>query len=142
MSSIKINTGVKTYDLEDENGNVLGQIHINPGDLSLYERANKARHNILDYVSKLNDINTDELSDEAMYSMLNDLDVTIRNEIDNLVGAGVSDMVFKGSCLNTVNGITAVENFLSAIIPIIQHEVSEEAKKSEKRMSKYLDDIK
>lgn len=141
MSSIKINTGLKTFDIEDEYGNILGQISINPSDINLFEKANKARENILKQISTIDDMDSDKMSNEDIYKVLQDTDKFIKAEIDNLLGAGVSDIVFKGNCLNTVNGITLAENFLSAILPIIQQEINKEVSKSEERMSKYLDTV-
>ena len=37
MASIKIETGLKTYDIEDEHGNIRGQITLNPKDIGFFQ---------------------------------------------------------------------------------------------------------
>lgn len=46
MANIKIETGLKVYDIEDENGNVRGQISFNPSDMNFFERAEKIKEKI------------------------------------------------------------------------------------------------
>ena len=62
MASIKIETGLKTYDIEDEHGNIRGQITINPKDMSFFGKAQKMRDTILHYMDDI-DI-TDQSKDE------------------------------------------------------------------------------
>ena len=50
MSKLTLNTGVKTYDIEDENGNPLGTINIHPSDFNIGKRALEAQKKITEYI--------------------------------------------------------------------------------------------
>ena len=142
MASIKIETGLKTYDIEDEHGNIRGQITINPKDMSFFGKAQKMRDTILHYMDDI-DI-TDQSKDEnEIVKLFDDTDNMIKTEIDKLFGDGTSTVIFGAqSSLSTINGVTFVERFLSAFMPIIQKEFQTELDNSSARVDKYISQVK
>ena len=66
MASIKIETGLKTYDIEDEHGNIRGQITLNPKDMGFFSRAQKMRDKILHYMDSIDWNNNDKTDDEIL----------------------------------------------------------------------------
>ena len=142
MASIKIETGLKTYDIEDEHGNIRGQITINPKDMSFFGKAQKMRDTILHY---MNDIDiTDQSKDEnEIVKLFDDTDNMIKAEIDKLFGEGTSTVIFGSqSSLSTINGVTFVERFMTAFMPIIQQEFQAELDNSSARIDKYTSQVK
>lgn len=142
MAVIKIETGLKTYDIEDENGNIRGQITINPKDMGFFGRAQKMRGTILNHMNDL-DIKDNTKSDKEIIEIFDKTDLMIKQEIDNLFGEGTSAVIFgHQSSLSTINGITFVERFLSAFMPIIQEEFKKEMENSSDRIDKYVSQVK
>lgn len=142
MASIKIETGLKTYDIEDEHGNVRGQITINPKDMSFFGKAQKMRNTILHYMDGIDALDNSKSEDEIV-KLFDDTDLMIKEEIDKLFGEGTSTVIFgTQSSLSTINGITFVERFLSAFMPIIQQEFQAELDNSSARVNKYTSQVK
>ena len=142
MASIKIETGLKTYDIEDENGNIRGQITLNPKDIGFFNRAQKMRDKILHYMDSIDWNNNDKTDDEILI-IFDTTDKIIKKEIDDLFGQGTSDIIFgTQSSLSTINGISFVERFLTTFMPIIESEFKEELKNSSNRIDKYVSQVK
>ena len=142
MASIKIETGLKTYDIEDENGNIRGQITLNPKDMGFFSRAQKMRDKILHYMDSIDWNNNDKTDDEILI-IFDTTDKIIKKEIDDLFGQGTSDIIFgTQSSLSTINGISFVERFLTTFMPIIESEFKEELKNSSNRIDKYVSQVK
>lgn len=142
MASIKIETGLKTYDIEDEHGNIRGQITLNPKDIGFFNRAQKMRDKILHYMDSIDWNNNDKTDDEILI-IFDTTDKIIKKEIDDLFGQGTSDVIFgTQSSLSTINGISFVERFLTTFMPIIESEFKEELKNSSNRIDKYVSQVK
>lgn len=142
MASIKIETGLKTYDIEDEHGNVRGQITINPKDMSFFGKAQKMRDTILHYMDDIDTLDKSKSEDEIV-KLFDDTDLMIKEEIDKLFGEGTSAVIFGSqSSLSTINGITFVERFMTAFMPIIQQEFQTELNNSSARVNKYTSQVK
>ncbi len=142
MASIKIETGLKTYDIEDEHGNIRGQITLNPKDMGFFSKAQKMRDTILHHMDSI-DWNNDDKTDDEILIIFETTDKIIKKEIDDLFGEGTSDIIFgTQSSLSTINGISFVERFLTAFMPIIETEFKEELKNSSNRIDKYVSQVK
>ena len=142
MASIKIETGLKTYDIEDEHGNIRGQITINPKDMSFFGKAQKMRDTILHYMDDIDIIDKSKSEDEIV-KLFDDTDLMIKEEIDKLFGEGTSTVIFGSqSSLSTINGVTFVERFMTAFMPIIQKEFQTELDNSSARVNKYTSQVK
>lgn len=144
MSSIKISTGLKVYDIEDENGNVRGQISFNPSDMNFYTRANDMVDNMDKWTLELEGLNDSELTEKDIADKVKELDARVKEEINQLFDdENASDVVFGNqNVFNTLNGVSFVERFLTAFMPIIQKEFEKEQKKSNERVSKYTKQVK
>lgn len=129
---LNFDDGYKTYEI---NGDPNRVIKINPADVGILKRLQAAQDSISALQSKYNSINTPEALAEC--------DKDLRAIIDDVFAAPVADIAFGGSnCLSLAGGSSIYENFLNAIIPIVQETVKEESKASEKRISKYTDRVK
>lgn len=141
MSSFKINTGIKTYDIENENGEIIGAIRINTTDMNMFHRAKETQKRIKQMVDEVTkNVTTDDDVINATY----ECDQKIKAEINQLFDDdNLSNVVFGNqSCLNTLNGITFVERFLDMVMPTIQADFQAEMKKSNDRVKKYTSQVK
>ena len=134
MASIKVSTGLKVYDIEDENGNVRGQISFNPSDLGFYDRATQFYDDMQAMVDSIE-------NDDSIVGMekVSAADKAMKEKLNQLFDdENASKVVFGNqNCFNTLNGVSFVERFLNAFMPIIKKEFEKEQKSSQKRIEKY-----
>ena len=139
MSRIKINTGVKRYEIEDENGELLGVISINVSDFNIIDRIAQSEKKIMQIASgvqeKVKNMQTIEEKGKAMA----DADAEIKKELDYMFDSNVSEIVFGNkSCLSVCGGQLLITNFIEGIIPVIKHDLLAVRKEAENRMAVYL----
>ena len=134
MASIKVSTGLKVYDIEDENGNVRGQISFNPSDLGFYDRATQFYDEMQTMIDSIE-------NDDSIVGMekVSAADKMMKEKLNQLFDdENASKVVFGNqNCFNTLNGVSFVERFLNAFMPIIKKEFEKEQKNSQKRIEKY-----
>ena len=134
MASIKVSTGLKVYDIEDENGNVRGQISFNPSDLGFYDRAIQFYDDMQTMIDSIE-------NDDSIVGMekVSAADKMMKEKLNQLFDdENASKVVFGNqNCFNTLNGVSFVERFLNAFMPIIKKEFEKEQKSSQKRVEKY-----
>ena len=134
MASIKVSTGLKVYDIEDENGNVRGQISFNPSDLGFYDRATQFYDDMQTMVDSIE-------NDDSIVGMekVSAADKMMKEKLNQLFDdENASKVVFGNqNCFNTLNGVSFVARFLNAFMPIIKKEFEKEQKSSQKRVEKY-----
>lgn len=139
---IQIEDLVKKITIENQYGQVLGDVYISPDDYNILERAKTAEKNIQEHIRDL-EKQSKSLSDneEELATVISGVDQKVKKEIDYLFDYPVSEVVFGNThCLSTRRGVYFVENLLKGIMPVIERTVSEEAAASQKRMNKYLSD--
>lgn len=126
---IKIEDGRIPITIDNERGEELGVVYINPNDFNILNRLDEVKAKI----SAIS-IGADEITGEK----IKNVDIAIREQINYLFDYNVADVVFKKQhSLSTYNGITFIERLLNALTPVIRDIMQKETEKSEKRMSKY-----
>ena len=142
MASIKFETGLKVYDIEDEKDNLRGQISVNPTDVNLSIRAQKVGEIIDECFAEVSELGEDA-GEDVYKEKIVEYDDKIKDAINMLFDDENASNVIFGSqnCLNTLNGVTLVERFLTAMMPVIQKEIASEQKQSQKRIAKYTNNV-
>ena len=133
---INIENNVQTIEIT-RNGERVGDIAFSLSDPTLLSRlrtaAKKAEQ--IQAESKLG--STEDL--DAALNKAERIDREIRNLLDWAFGAKVSAIVFGESwCFSTSGGVTAMEQFLSGVIPYIEQAFSSEVEAAQERQDKYL----
>lgn len=137
MSRIKLATGIKTYEIENENGEILGVIKFNPSDVNLYKRVEQFEKDAQEIEAELNECVENDGEDTLKTAMVK-ADTKFKQSIDDMLGNGTSEIVFgKQNVFNTLDGVTFLERFLIAIIPIIKADIEASSKAKEHKISKY-----
>ena len=142
MSRLTLNTGVKNYEIEDENGNIPGTISIYPRDFNIGKRAKESQKKIAEYIDAAEQIAT-ESEDDAI-DQITEIDNKIKDQLDYMFNSKVSETVFKGlHCLDVVadSGTYFIESFLDMIIPVINAELDRAAETSKRNVSKYTSQV-
>ena len=128
---LKIDRGLKTYEVEDIDGTPLGVIKINPADLGIVGRFAQTRDAIAAMAEKV--------SDKADPELLNEIDADIKAEVNKIFGSDVASIFFGDISALALcdDGSMVFEKILEAIAPIIEDAVGDAMKASRKRMEKY-----
>lgn len=140
MSTLNLNfdTGVRTFTINNDPNRV---IQINTTDLGILERLEKAQKN-LENLQKEAEIKQASNTDGLQYSILGEIDKAIREQINYIFGSDVSTPAFGTAyCFSTCNGSPIFENFLNALIPEIEKDVTAESKKTQANISKYTNQL-
>jgi hypothetical protein len=146
MQSINFDDGYKEFMINDDPNKV---IHFSPADFSILERFNVARKRIVEIRDNITDdikLNNageplDELGEAA--AVIGKVSALIREQVDYIFDSKVSDMVFGNtSPLAMVKGKPLFERFIEAAQPFIEKEIRSEMAASEKRINKYISQVK
>lgn len=145
MSTIRIDTGVKVFDIENEKGELLGQLRINPTDMNIFTRATDFKNLIIKWLDEVETIEKEnaELTEDEFTEYLRDYDTRIKKEVNIFFDDDkASEIVFGNqSVFSTLNGVSFIERFMQAIFPIIQKCIEDEKKASESRIKKYTSQV-
>ncbi len=142
MSRLTLNTGVKNYEIEDENGKLLGTISIYPRDFNIGKRAKEVQRKIAEYIDAAEQIASD--NEDNAIDRITEIDDKIKEQLNYLFNSDVSSTVFKElHCLNVVadGGKYFIESFLDMIIPVINEELDKAAEASKKQADKYTSQV-
>ena len=132
---IKIDNGIKTYDIVDKNGKVFCQIKFNPSDTDFVKRYEEVKRRL----SLLKNDFGKNTEKKSISDQLNELDAIVYEQIDYLLNAKVSESIFSimGPFSPLSSGEFFFENVLNAISIIIKKEADKNTAKVEKRINKY-----
>lgn len=126
---IRINNGLKTYSIVDQDDNVLGTIRFNPSDTDIIEKMN----GLIDYINTLPD-KKPNTSDEFVA-----LQSDVKAKVKEVFGDGITpilDVMGLFSVLDT--GEMYLESVLTGIGAIVESETKMRVKKVSERVNQYV----
>lgn len=130
-NKIVINDGYKTYDIENQDGKLLGQFSFNPSDTNIVKRHSE----VVEHLEKL------EIPDDGtdLVDVLNSVEKVIYEEINYLLDSDVAETFFSimGPLSPLGNGQLFIESVLDAIGQAIQMETGERVKKINGKIRKH-----
>lgn len=130
---LKIDRGLKSYEVKDLDDTLLGTIYVNPADFGIAARLEEARRTIQQLADGL-------ASDaDADVDKIIEADKLIREQINYIFGSDASSVFFKGvSALALLpDGSMVFEKVLQAAVPIIEDAVGKAIKASQMRVQKH-----
>ena len=133
---LSIDTGVRSIDII-RNGEKAGEVKFSLSDPALLKRLRdvSAKAEEIQKSSTLGE--TDDIDaqlDEAVR-----IDKEMRDLLDWAFAAPVSDVVFGDSfCFTTSGGVTAMEQFLAGVMPLVEEAFKAEVTAAKERQDKYL----
>lgn len=137
MASIKIETGIKTYDIVNENDELLCQIKINASDINLLSKIYKLQETIQMYLNKFEDADIDK-----MYDTMIECETGIKKAIDDVLGEGTSENVFKSqSIFSEYEGTSFLERFVSSILDTLANDIKENENKKLEKAKAYTERV-
>lgn len=137
MQTISFDNGIKEYAINGDENNV---IRFNPTDFGLVERIKKAQKKIEELEKHYNKA---EKTQENAEKILIDYDRKIRDQINYVFNSDVCTAAFGSTnCMTICAGQPLYQNFLEAVIPILEKDINTESKKAQKRISRYTSQVK
>lgn len=130
---LKIDRGLKSYEVKDIDGTLLGTLYVNPADFGIAARLEEARRAIQQLADGL------AVDADADVDKIIEADKLIREQINYIFGSDASSVFFKGvSALALLpDGTMVFEKALQAAVPIIEDAVGKAVKASQKRVQKH-----
>ena len=133
---LSIDTGVRSIDII-RNGEKAGEVKFSLSDPALLKRLRdvSAKAEEIQKSSTLGETDdVDAQLDEAVR-----IDKEMRDLLDWAFAAPVSDVVFGDSfCFTTSGGVTAMEQFLAGVMPLVEEAFKAEVSAAKERQDKYL----
>lgn len=131
-NKIVIDDGYKTYDIENQDGKLLGQFSFNPSDTNIV-------HRHAEVLEALGKIEFPENADEKLEETLEEVEKTIYEKINYLLDADVAGNFFSimGPLSPLANGQFFIESVLDAIGQAIQKETGERVNKIKGKIKKH-----
>lgn len=128
---ITFNTGAKSYEIVDQDGNDLGVFRFVPTDAGILTRYKETAA----FFASVGD----KMKGEDLEEILPELEKEAGEKIDFLFGAPVSENFFKITHPFTIleDGQTFAEQIIAVIGGIIEKELAEREKKQQERIDKY-----
>lgn len=129
-NKIVINDGYKTYDIENQDGKLLGQFSFNPSDTNIVHR----HAEVVEALEKL------EIPDgKDLVSTLGEIEKVLYEKINYLLDSDVAESFFSimGPLSPLANGQFFIETVLDAIGQAIQAETGERVKKINGKIRKH-----
>lgn len=130
---LKIDRGLKSYEVKDLDDTLLGTIYVNPADFGIAARLEEARRAIQQLA--------DELASDADADVdkIIEADKLIQEQVNYIFGSDASSVFFKGvSALAMLpDGSMVFEKVLQAAVPIIEDAVGKAIKASQMRVQKH-----
>lgn len=130
---LKIDRGLKSYEVKDLDDTLLGTIYVNPADFGIAARLEEARRAIQQLADGL-------ASDaDADVDKIIEADKLIKEQVNYIFGSDASSVFFKGvSALALLpDGSMVFEKVLQAAVPIIEDAVGKAIKVSQMRVQKH-----
>ena len=121
---LKIDRGLKSYEVKDLDDTLLGTIYVNPADFGIAAR-------LEDGLASDADADVDKIIEA---------DKLIKEQVNYIFGSDASSVFFKGvSALALLpDGSMVFEKVLQAAVPIIEDAVGKAIKASQKRVQKHV----
>ena len=133
---LSIDTGVRSIDII-RNGEKAGEVKFSLSDPALLRRLRdvSAKAEEIQKSSTLGE--TDDI--DAQLDEAGRIDKEMRDMLDWAFAAPVSDVVFGDSfCFTTSGGVTAMEQFLAGVMPLVEEAFNAEISAAKERQDKYL----
>lgn len=132
---IKINDGFKTYDIQNQDGKLLGQFSFNPADTNIIKRYNDAVENFASIFDEVREM--EENADTA--EVYKKLDEKTYELIDGIFNADVASNFFQimGPFSPLANGEFFVASVIGAIGQALEAELGERVKKVNSKINKH-----
>ena len=137
--NLNISTGLKSYDITNENGEVVSTVKFNPTDPGFAQRLYDAFSNLDKQDEQYHKRIAEENDATKIFEVAREMDAEMRQTIDGLFEPGVCDAIFGSiSVYAWADGLPLWANFLLSIMDEMDEALAREKKASDPRLQKYM----
>lgn len=140
-STIIIDDGLKTYEIKNRKGKVLGTFSFNPSDVNIVYRYNEVLKDLekLDICFENVDEQTGRTEEEVIAENLKKLDSVVYEKINYLLGEDVAESFFSimGPFSPLSSGKYFIESVMEAIAQAIRKETGVRVKKMNSKIQRH-----
>lgn len=142
---IVIDDGTRELVLKNQFGAVICKLHIRTSDLSLMDRYSALMNDLGNVVEPLSHIglNADGTAEfDAEWATIKQVEAELMKRLSTLFDTDEINAIFAHRHMfSSIGGEFFVEKVLNALGGVISEAIKEETELSQRRMSKYLDDV-
>lgn len=132
---IQINDGRKTYDIQNQDGEVVASVTFKPNDFNILRRCDAVVEDLKNIITSIKDV-------PANSKALTEKEDEVKTKINELFSADVSSPFFNilGAFSPVGNGRLFVEDVVEKLIGIVRDEYIKEEAKEEEKLNEYLEE--
>lgn len=130
LKSINFNQNIKTYAINDDENNV---VKINTADIGIFARAEEEWERLEKFAQE-----AEQAKEVKDFNTYRKREQEIRNTINSIFNSDVCTPAFgKTYCTSPCNGEPLYIGLLTALLELVEEDITEENKKFEANVSKY-----
>jgi hypothetical protein len=132
---IQINDGSKTYDIQNQNGEIVASVTFKPNDFNILRRVDSVVEEMEKIIESIKDI-------PPSAKAISEKEDVLKNKINDLFGADVTTPFFDilGAFSPVGKGRLFVEDVLEKLIGIVRDEYENETAKEKEKLNEYLEE--
>ncbi len=132
---IQINDGSKTYDIQNQNGEIVASVNFKPNDFNILRRVDAVVEEMEKIIESIKDI-------PPSAKAISEKEDVLKNKINDLFGADVTTPFFNilGAFSPVGKGRLFVEDVLEKLIGIVRSEYDNETAKEKEKLNEYLEE--
>jgi hypothetical protein len=138
--NLNISTGLKSYDLTDENGDVLCTVRFNPTDPTFAQRLYEAFAGLGEKDEQFHQRIVDESDPVKIFGVACEADAEMRKTIDGILGPGTCQAIYGTANVYyaRADGLPLWANLLLSIMDEMDDAMMRENKAADPRLAKYV----
>ena len=139
--NLNISTGLKSYDLTDENGNVLCTVRFNPTDPTFAQRLYEGFAGLGEKDEQFHRRIVDESDPVKIFGVACEADTEMRKTIDGILGPGTCQAIYGTANVyyaRAENGVPLWADLLLTIMDEMDSAVERANKAADPRLQKYM----
>lgn len=137
--NLSISTGLKSYDITDENGETKCTVRFNPTDPGFAQQLYDAFSNLDKQDEQYHQRIAEEKDAAKIFEVAREMDAEMRQTIDGLFEPGTCQAIFGNiSVYAWADGLPLWANFLLSIMDEMDDALAREKKASDPRLQKYM----
>lgn len=132
---IQINDGSKTYDIQNQNGEIIASVTFKPNDFNILRRVDEVVKEMEEIIESIKDI-------PPSAKAISEKEDELKNKINDLFGSDVTTPFFNilGAFSPVGKGRLFVEDVMEKLIGIVRNEYENETAKEKEKLNEYLEE--
>lgn len=137
--NLSISTGLKSYDITDEAGNIKTTVYFNPTDPGFAQKLYEAFAALDKKDEQYHQRIAEEAEPVKLFEIAREMDAEMRGMIDGILGDGTCQAIFGGiNVYAWADGLPLWANLLLSVMDEMDEAMNREKQASDPRLQKYM----